>query len=168
MAAKKVTYQIDAKFISAHDSYEIIEPVWWSVSICDGLEQYTKDLSAFSKEQRLVLACHWYMAEVNNGGHDQFYSNGTGIVWQDALEGFSAIGQPKIAKLISESVKKMGGSPSFDQEERQDVMERIQPDFDDLDRKFYDMKSDPIEGALMKYINARPQAFYFSGVVKQS
>lgn len=41
----------------------------------DGPQRYEEDLTQFSKEQRLVLAYHWYLSEVNNGVHDQFYFN---------------------------------------------------------------------------------------------
>jgi hypothetical protein len=70
--------------IQGDDYFVVIEPVFWSVSIYDGLERYEEDLANFSAEQRLVFAYHWYLSEVNNGGHDQFYYNSSGIVWPDA------------------------------------------------------------------------------------
>ena len=64
----------------------LIDPLWWSVSIYDGKEQYEKDLAPFTSSQRAIFAVQWYEAEVSNGGHDQFLCNSTGIVWEDALK----------------------------------------------------------------------------------
>jgi hypothetical protein len=63
----------------------VIDPLWWSVSIHDGPKKYEADLGHFSYPQRYIFAIQWYVAEVNNGGHNQFFFNSTGIVWKDAL-----------------------------------------------------------------------------------
>ena len=60
----------------------LIDPLWWSVSIYDGKEQYEKDLAPFTSSQRVIFAVQWYEAEVSNGGHDQFLCNSTGIPWR--------------------------------------------------------------------------------------
>ena len=46
----------------------------------------------------------WYIAEVNNGGHDQFYFNSTGIVWKDALAGFGELGIDEAVEIIQEQL----------------------------------------------------------------
>jgi hypothetical protein len=166
MTAEKIKFNIDSEFIATHDSHEVIEPLWWSVSIYDGLKQYEKDLSRFSREQRLIFACHWYMAEVNNGGHDQFYSNSTGIVWRDAMDGFIAVGKPEVAKIIQDSARRMGDDPSFDREERNRTLEALRPDFDDLDTLFYKVEDElDVDGALTSYVRRNAKAFLFSGEV---
>ena len=85
---EEITFDIGDREIDGDDYFAVIEPVFWSVSIYDGPEKYESDLASFSNEQRLLLAYHWYLSEVNNGGHDQFYYNSTGIVWRDALKAF--------------------------------------------------------------------------------
>jgi hypothetical protein len=84
--------KIDDKVMETRDPMKVIDPLWWTVSIYDSKEKYEKDLKSFSFHQRAVFALMWYMAEVNNGGHSQFYSNSTGIVWEDAMDGFELIG----------------------------------------------------------------------------
>jgi hypothetical protein len=52
--------------------------------------------------------------QVNNGGHDQFYFNSTGIVWLDALKAFRELGQSEVVAIIEASVQWLGGNPSLD------------------------------------------------------
>lgn len=168
MATESVTYKIDKDFIQANDPYAIIEPVWWSVSTDVSPEKYKAEMARFTREQQLVFACHWYIAEVNNGGHDQFYYNSTGIVWRDALEGFTAIGQAAVAKLISESAKRMGGSPSLDRNARNETLDRLKPDFADLDKEFYRIQEvSDIEASLLAYIRRQPEKFVYTGTVNR-
>ena len=90
MAKQRVI--VDDAVIESGEIQEIIDPLWWSVSIYDGEEQYQRDLEGFTAPQRYLFALQWYLAEVNNGGHDQFYSNSTGIVWEDAMNGAREMG----------------------------------------------------------------------------
>ncbi len=175
---KKVTkhYQITKEDILAgkYDSQALIEPLWWSVSIYDGKAQYEADLKPFTPEQRAVFAIQWYEAEVCNGGHDQFLCNSTGIVWQDALEGFERIGAEKCAAILRNVIAKCGGSIPFDREEREEMLEKLyetpddsEPDdiFDDDDSAFYAFNS-ALEQQITAYAKAHPEAFVFEGDVE--
>lgn len=166
MASETVEYKIDAKFIDDNDSWAIIEPLWWTVSIYDGEKKYEQDLSKYSKSQRIVFACHWYMSEVNNGGHDQFYYNSTGIVWRDAIECFDAIGATEISEIIKSSATRLGGSPSLDRNERNEALEKLEPKFDDLDDRFYKLESQiDIEKLIKVFISKKKSDFVFNGKV---
>ena len=156
---------VDEKVINGNDAQGVIEPLWRNVSIYDGEKQYEQDLLSFTKPQRYVFAIQWYVAEVNNGGHDQFYFNSTGIVWEDSLKGFEAIGACKNAEIVRESAKRMGGKPSKDREKRQNQMERLEPEFDDLDTMYYECEADMTE-LLHAYIRANAKDFMFSGEVR--
>lgn len=155
---------IDENFIETKDITSIIHPVWFTANIYGSYGDYEKSLARFSRSQRLVHAAEWYQAEVNNGGHDQFYSNSTGIVWEDAQTAFTEIGLPEVAEIIAESAKRMGGRPSFDREERNRVLDAEQPNFDDLDDRFY--KLTDIDSRIIDYIRKRPKDFLFSGEVE--
>lgn len=157
---------IDDEIIATKDFWAVIHPVWWIATIYDGPDEYERSLKQFSKSQRFVFALCWYREEVDNGGHDQFYSNSTGIVWKDAQAAFDAIGIPEGARIIEESAKRLGGSPSFDREERQRQFEEFQPVFDDLDDAYYALdKSIDIDAHLIKFIRERPTDFHFVGKV---
>ncbi len=143
-----------------------MNPVWFNVST-DGENNYIEDLAAFSKEQRLMLAILWYLAEVNNGGHEQFYDNSAGIVWKDAKLAFQELGIEEAINIITESAKRLGGNPSMDRKTRQKELVRIKPNFDDLDEIFYKLEEKiDMDEKIMEYIFNHRTAFYFEGEVK--
>lgn len=162
----KKRFKIDDKVIATRDPMKVIDPLWWSVSIYDSKEKYEKDLEPFSFQQRAVFAMMWYMAEVNNGGHGQFYSNSTGIVWDDAMDGFELIGLMEGKEIIGESARRFGTRPSFDREEREEALDLMDEDFDDLDSRFYSLdESVNITERIADYIQDNKIAFYFDGEV---
>ncbi len=159
--------KIDDKTIEKRDPMAVIDPLWWKVNIYGSKEDYEKDLQSFSIQQRAVFAVMWYMSEVKNGGHYQFYTNATGIVWRDAQEGFGLIGIREGKKIIAESALRFGAPPSFDRLERENQLDLINESFKDSDRLFYklDSETDLVE-RIADYITANPSPFYFEGEVK--
>ena len=157
-----------------YDSQYIVDPLWWSVSIYDGKEQYEKDLESFNTSQRGIFAILWYSGEVCNGGHDQFLYNSTGIVWEDALKGFEMISADKCAENLRDVIKKCGGSIPFDRGEREEMLDRITTDpdnedesidlFEENDSVFYD-EEDELENIMMAYIQPHVEDFVFFGDV---
>jgi hypothetical protein len=166
---ERVALRVDDALLSGNDSFAIIEPAFWTVSIYGSLRDYEADLERFSRPQRLLLALHWYLAEVNNGGHAQFYANSTGIVWPDALAAFEELGIQDGAAILRESIQRMGGAPSRDRDERTRVLERLDPNFDDLDERFYALQERVnLDARMMEYARRQPAAFYFSGTVERT
>ena len=159
-----VSFDINEEFIddTKNGSFEIIEPLWRSVDICSDEQKYESDLSKFTLEQRYVFAISSYIAEVNNGGHDQFYFNSTGIVTEDALKGFKAIGLNENYSILKKSIERLGGMPLKDRYKRQKQLEKSEANFDDLNTAFYNTNP---EIELMKYIKANKDKFYFKGDV---
>lgn len=167
MSATALRTEIDAKFIATRSPWEVVEPLWWSVSVYDGAQQYERDLQRFSREQRQLFGCMCYIGEVNTGGHEQFYANNVGIVWRDALAGFQAFGEHEVAAILSESVLRMGGSPSLDRSDRFETLLRLRPDFRDLDERFYRLESSrPLQDSLARTMRRNPQAFVMARFVQ--
>lgn len=159
---------IDNHVIDGNDAYAIIDPVWWTANIYDGEQKYYQSLKPFSLEQRNIFAVLWHMTEVNNGGHDQFYFNSTGIVWQEALAGYKAIGLVEAAAILEESAAKMGGSPSLERQTRWEQLGTLLPDFEDLDDRFYSLQETlDFNEAMMIYIRQHRDSFYFDGDVEK-
>ncbi len=150
---------VNDQVIDSGKMMDIIDPVWYGIIIYDGPQKYQADQLKFSLPQRYVLAMIWYVAEVNNGGHDQFYFNSTGIVWKDALEGFKFFKLDDYAQILTESVNLMGGDPSLDREKRQQQLDSLQPDFNELDNRFY--KLDEFDSVILDYVKKNRQEFYF-------
>lgn len=79
--------------------------------LLDQLDAYTHLDEAYAailaKHPRLGLlfAAHCCMAEICNGGFFQLYTNSTGYMAPEAVEGFIALGKPKTADCIARSLK---------------------------------------------------------------
>lgn len=161
-----VEVTVDDATIADGDVWKIIEPVWWLADIYNGPDEYHRSLRQFSAEQRQMFALRWYLSEVNNGGHHQFYSNATGVVWKDACKAFRAINIKKGADIILASADRMGGNPSLDRELRYEQLAEYDPDFNDLDESPYELeKNTDIEKAAFAFIRDRSAAFHFSGEI---
>lgn len=164
-----VHVRIDDATIASGDLAEIIEPVRSIADIYEGPEHYERSLRRFSQVQRFIFAIDWYRAEVKNGGHHQFYSNSTGIVWKDALEGFRALDAIEFAKILEESATRLGGSPSLERTQRNDQLDRLDPDFNDLDDRFYKAEGKlGLDRLLIEFIRAHAADFHFEGDVRRA
>ena len=73
-------YRVTDEQIDDGDFQAIVTPLWWEVSIYDGETEMYDSLDRFTDQQKYVWAIQWYYSEVENGGHDQFFYNDTGIV----------------------------------------------------------------------------------------
>jgi Domain of unknown function (DUF4375) len=159
---------IDDSIINSKDVQKIIEPVWWTGDIYNSHEDYLRSLKLFSQNQKYVYAIQWYQAEVDNGGHEQFFYNSTGIVWEDALNGFKKIGLFKYYKILGEAIAKMDNDIPFDREMRIKTLQSLNPDFDSLDVLFYKTDSiQPLQEALFEFIDNNRRDFYFHGKIER-
>ena len=125
---------------------ELIQPAWETVNIYGTYEEYEETLKPYPTEQRYLLAMHWLGAEVANGGFQQFLSNSTGIVWEDAYKGYQAIGSEKLTYLIEELIKIYGADIPFDREERVNILESFSKEkleeIDTLTNLYYEIEED--------------------------
>ncbi len=168
MEYSKVHVLVDRAVILGTDPAAVIDPVWWTANIYAGFKEYEASLAAFSRSQRLLFAIMWYRSEVANGGHEQFYFNSTGIVWRDALAGFELLGLDEFSSALRESTARLGGQPAFDRQDRQDALDRLQPDFGDLDDRFYALEeSMDLDSKMLAYMREHVEEFEFDGLVKK-
>ena len=151
-----------------YSAWELIQPLWYSVSIYDGLDVYNQNLKPFSDAQRKLLALFWYDSEVCNGGHDQFFFNSTGIVWKDAIEGMRMIGADQYADNFQKAVDMFGGSIPFDRGERIAAMDKLSEneefdDFEEIDTFYYDDECMDIEQLMNDYVKLHAADFVVKG-----
>ena len=149
-----------------YDAWDLIQPLWYNVSIYDGLDVYNRDLKPFTDAQRKMLALFWYDSEVCNGGHDQFFSNSTGIVWKDAYEAMRLIGANKYADNFQKAINMFGGEVPFDRDERNDVLDKLYEDenfddFNEIDRFYYN--EDNINQLMNDYVKSHALEFVVKG-----
>jgi hypothetical protein len=130
----------------AIDYWKLIEPIWLPLnrSWDGGPQKFLREFGRVPRELGHLYAAHWCQSEVCNGGFQQFFSNTTGLVAPEALEGFRAIGADQWAELLAEAMKRFGVRYPRDRSDRERaVRERQHPEeksepFRALDERFYE------------------------------
>ena len=163
----EVEIVVNDALIEAGDLWPVIEPMGFGIDIYKGEEECRRSQQRL-EPQRQLFAARWYVQEVNNGGHKQFYWNSTGIVWQDASDGFAKMAalNEVASDIILDSAKLLGGSHLSIAAVRQTQLEQLRPSFGELDKRFYRLeKSVDINAAMLAYVKANSSSFHFSGKV---
>lgn len=147
--------------------WELIQPLWFTVSIYDGIDVYNENLSRFTQGQRRMFALVWYDSEVSNGGHEQFFGNSTGIVWKDALEGMRMIQADSIADNFQKAIDLFGGEVPFDRYAREEKLDELYESddfdgFDEIDRYYFERTE--LVTLMNKYVTSHPQEFAVDGI----
>jgi hypothetical protein len=83
----------EPEFGSGQLYWSLIEPVWDEIEIYSGPEEFSRTFAGVPRSAGLLFAAHFCQSEVCNGGFNQFFSNSTGVLAPEAIEGFKAIGQ---------------------------------------------------------------------------
>ncbi len=149
------------------DAFSLIEPLWERVDIYDSWARYEATLQPFSVSQRHLFAIHWYRSEVSNGGHEQFFSNSTGIVCEHAVAALEAVGLLEGADILRAASQRLGGA-SRERETRQSQMESAGANFEDLDDRFFDLEGTGVlDAKMLAFARERPFDFLFDGDVKR-
>lgn len=147
------------------DMWTINEPMYWTINIYGSHDDYIESSKGFTLEQRYLNAICWYFAEVNNGGHHQFFYNSTGIVWEDALAGLQRFKMDELANNFQTVLDFFGGTVPFDREERWKLLQQSEdnPEF----FEFLDEKDDVVyeyDGIFEDvFVHENPHLFVFDG-----
>ena len=163
----KITIE-NIKSLDENSYFDVVDPMWGTISIYDGYDEYIQSAQTFTLEQRYLLAITWYFSEVCNGGHYQFLYNPTGIVWEDAIKGFKHFGMNEYADNFQKVVDYCGGTISFGREERYHMLEILEEKYgeeffkilDEADDFIYDYEGEENE---LNYIKSHPEKFVFEG-----
>ena len=162
---EKVRVVIDAAALERLRPIRAVEPLWWSIDPAMPLTEYEAAFAPYTRRQRLVYAMCWHGAEVGNGGHDQFFWNSTGVVWKDALEGYREAGIEDVAQLLQEAAARLGGDPPLEKVPRCELMQSLEPSFDDIDNAFFPILNSTLDDRIMAYVRAHAGDFQFNGIV---
>ena len=147
------------------DMWTINEPAYWTINIYGSYDDYIETSKEFTLEQRYLNAICWYFAEVNNGGHHQFFYNSTGIVWEDTLVGLRLFNMKELADNFQSVLDFFGGTVPFDRAERWYLLQQSEnnPEFFD----FLDEKDDAVytyDGIFEDvFVHENPHLFVFDG-----
>jgi len=117
--------------------WEAVEPIWDKISIND-VEMFLETYAQAPPHAALLYAAHFCQSEVCNGGFHQLFYNSTGVLAPEAVRGFHAIGQHKVAETVQAAMDVIGSPYPRDRELRWAILSRFSPrDFDALNEQFY-------------------------------
>jgi hypothetical protein len=123
----------------SEDYYKLIEPIWDQINIYDGPDVFLKTYSAAKQPAGLLYCAHFAQTEICNGGFKQLFSNSTGVLSQEAVEGFQLIGMNRTAALIVAATEALGTPFPRDRNERRQKLKGVPKDFlNQLDKKFFE------------------------------
>jgi hypothetical protein len=88
--------------------WKVVEPFWYLINIYYGPEVFRSKYDSAPKISGLIFAAHFCQSEVCNGGFGQFFSNSTGVLAPEAVEGFRQIGQPQVAAVVESAMELLG------------------------------------------------------------
>lgn len=101
------------------DYWSLVEPVWLPLNYAwDDPEKFVREFRRVRPEAGHLYAAHWCQSEVLNGGFHQFFSNTTGLLAPEAVEGFQAIGVTEWAEVLSEAMQYFGTPYPRDRNDR--------------------------------------------------
>ena len=88
--------------------WNLVEPYWNEVSVHVEPVLFSAQLAKLPEASRHLFVTHWTQSEVQNGGLGQFFSNSTGVLAPEAVEGFRALGMPDTAKQLALAMQMFG------------------------------------------------------------
>ncbi len=130
--------------------WNAIEPIWDSINI-DSVEAFQSTFGSVPPELGFLYAAHFCQSEVCNGGFTQFFRNSTGVLAPEAVRGFLAIGQLKVAGIVEKAISMLGSPYSRDRVARWTILDRLAPSnssgetdsrsspLEPLEREFYSL-----------------------------
>jgi len=147
---------------SMGDYWTTVEPVWDAINIYDGPEVFRETFDSAPRVSGLMFAAHFCQSEICNGGFHQFFSNSTGVLAPEAVDGFREIGQSQIAVLVESAMDLVGSPYPRDREERQGRLLQVpEGTLDALDEKFFvliESEAGGFEKAADRYVERMGQS----------
>ena len=142
----------------AEMAWRVIEPAFNAVDIYGGTESLAADLALLSPGQRALLALHWCVSEISNGGFDQFFTNASGLLASEAVQGFERIGASESARVLREAISIFASRP--------DSLDSDDPEFDaylarhaPLEDVFYELMDTELYPRAAVYIRGHRDEF---------
>ena len=122
--------------------WDHIKDAYEKTSIYDGGVAFRSEFARLPAHIGDLLAVHWALSEIENGGFHQFFANPTGVLAPEAAQGFERIGLPEVADLIRRAVAHFEGAYPREQHERWPFLDSHGPEvFESLERRLYEIGS---------------------------
>jgi hypothetical protein len=150
-------------------AWMVIEPLYEVVDLAAPSNAVREILDQSTAGQRALLAIHWFMGEVTNGGLLQFFENSAGCLSGDVLAGLDLTGAGGYPRVLRQALDRLpDGAATKEWVERQSLVEALDEDaFDDLDDEFFALNGPPpagvpypLERSSAAYVRAHPEEFF--------
>src|SRR5688572_9891697 len=122
--------------------WEHIEEAYGATSIHDGPVTFLAQFSRLPEYVGDLLAAHWALSEISNGGLHQFFLNSTGVLAPEAARGFERMGLPQVAELLREGMASFDGTYPREQLARDPfLLAHGREFFEPLEQRLYEVGS---------------------------
>lgn len=164
-------FRVPAARLAGVDDAELawraIEPSYAAVRFAGGPAAVARQLHRLTPGQRALLALHWCVAETRNGGFDQFLTNPSGLLADEARAGLARIGAPAAAGLLDAARAVFAGRPGppdataagFDEVDDADAFDAYLARYDPLEARFAALVDAEIYLRAAAYVRAHPDEF---------
>ena len=163
--------RVPAHYLDEEDDAEltwrVIAPAYDAVSLDDGAEAVARDLERLTAGQRALLAVHWCVSETLNGGFDQFFTNPSGLLFDEALTGFGRIGVPQGASILRAARKLLASrppeadtnAPGFDEADDAERFDAYLAQYEPLQERFEALIDGELYVRAATYVRSHPEEF---------
>lgn len=122
--------------------WEYIKDAYKRTSIYDGAVTFRHEFARLPAHIGDLLAAHWALFEISNGGLNQFFANPTGVLAPEAAQGFERMGLPDVAELFRRAMSHFDGTYPREQQDREAFLDSHGPEtFEPLESRLYEIGS---------------------------
>src|SRR4051812_39156329 len=100
--------------------WDEIEQVSDDVNVYESYDAFKNSAAKYPTWKIELLAVHWTLCEVDNGGLMQYFENSTGILAPEAVLGFERIGENELAEALRRAMGRLGEDYPRDRSLRND------------------------------------------------
>ena len=121
----------------AYTVAELLTPMTWRLNfhVCDSTFEYEQMKRGFTERQCAIFAVENAHTKLNGFSMADFFANEYGILWEDVLAGFKAVGLTELHDIFRSGCKKFGKTVPMNRYERADLI-RGGLDFTELTRAY--------------------------------
>jgi len=135
------------------DYWNHVKDAYEQVSIYDGADVFLRAFRKLPEHVGDLLAAHWTLSEVANGGFLQFFLNSTGVLAPEAARAFERMGLREVAQLVHQAMAYFGQTYPREMKERGQFLAQQsghapddedwepfdQQPFEDIERRLYEL-----------------------------
>jgi hypothetical protein len=119
----------------------------------------TEDYESLSAGQRAAHLAFWYDAEVQNGGHLQYFENSAGTHVEEAIQAIARLGGAHLAAVLQEALERWRSRQRVPWSSAEEfVKNSLEDEFQDLDAR-YDGARPSMHDLLERYLRENETEF---------